>query len=101
MNELSSVGPLIDALITVHKFKIASSNPGQISSSFGTGGSGAGGLSVGGGPKILLQPIQNRDVLDALASITGQSTLGFNVPAWRAWYAAQQNREAVDVRRDK
>jgi len=50
MGDPSAMGPLIDALITSHKFKISSKNPGQISTTFGTGpgGSGApGGLSMG------------------------------------------------------
>ena len=98
MNEWSTVGPLIDALITVHKYKVASGNPGQMSTTFGSGG---GGLAMGGGPTIVLQPHQNPDVLDALSSITGQAGLRYDVPAWRTWYAAQRNREAVDVRRNQ
>lgn len=98
MNDPSTVGPLIDALVTVHKFKAGNSNPGQMSTTFGSGG---GGLAMGGGPKIILQPFQNPDVLDALTSITGQSGLGFNVPAWRTWYAGQRREQAVDVRRGK
>ncbi len=100
MNEPSTVGPLIDALVTVHKFKNANANPGQMSSTFGSGG---GGLAMGGGPSFILQKFSNPDVLDALSSITGQAGLGYNVPAWKAWLAAQGNRERepVDVRRDK
>jgi len=98
MNEPSTIGPLIDALVTVHKFKVGNANPGQMSTTFGSGG---GGLAMGGGPKILLQPMQNPDVLDALTAITGQSGLGFDVPAWRTWYAGQRKPQAVDVRRDK
>jgi len=98
MNEPSTVVPLIDALVTVHRFRVSSGNPGQMSTTFGSGGSG---LAMGGGSKIVPREFQNPDVLDALSSITGQAGLGYNVPAWRAWYAAHRNRETVDVRRDK
>jgi hypothetical protein len=101
MGDPSAVGPLIDALVTVHKFKVGSSNPGQMSSTFGTGPGGGGGLAVGGGPRIKLQPIQNRDVLDALVALTGHAGLGFDVPGWRTWFAAQKSRDVPDVRRDK
>jgi hypothetical protein len=98
MGDRSAVGPLIDALVTVHKFKIGNANPGQMSTTFGSGG---GGLSVGSQPKILRQQMQNPDVLDALVALTGQAALGFNVRLWRDWYDAQRNHEAPDVRRDK
>jgi len=104
MGDPSAVGPLIDHLVTVHKFKLPGGNPGQMSSTFGTGGKGGGapaGLAVGGGPKIVPQPLENREVLDALIALTGQAGLGFDVPAWRNWYAAQKTREAADVRRGK
>jgi len=103
MGDPSAVGPLIDALVTVHKFKIRGSNPGQMTQSFGTGpggSAGPGGLSVGGGPKIVLQPIANSDVLDALVALTGQKHLGPNVAAWKTWYAAQRRQQPVDIRRD-
>ena len=106
MKNASAVGPLIDALVTVHKFKIVTSNPGSMSSTFGTGpgGSGApggGGLSVGGGPKIFDQSMQNRPVLEALIELTGRN-YGFDEQAWKNWYASQKKpeTEAVDVRRD-
>jgi HEAT repeat protein len=104
MGDPSAIGPLIDHLITSHKFKLAGGNPGQMSSTFGTGpkgGAAPGGLSVGGGPKFVTQRIQNVEVLDALIALTGQAALGYNVGAWRAWYAAQKHQEAADVRRGK
>lgn len=96
----TAIGPLIDALVTVHKFKVQSGNPGQISTTFGTGGGGSpGGLAVGGGPKIVAQPFQNQAVLDALVSITGVN-FGFDAARWKAWHAAQQRSLQVDARRD-
>jgi len=99
----SAVGPLIDALITIHKSKITSGNPGQMSTTFGSGGAGGGapgGLSVGGeGPKIITRPIPNQTVLDALVSLTGVD-YGFDVGRWKAWYAAQRRRQEINTRRD-
>lgn len=105
MKDPSAVGPLIDALITVHKFKVSTGNPGSISTTFGTGpgGSGAppgaGGLSVGGRPRIVSRYIRNRYVLDALIALTGQN-FNFDERAWKYWYAGQQKRPNVDTRRD-
>jgi len=100
LGDPTAIGPLIDALVTVHKFKVSSGNPGQISTTFGTGGGGSpGGLSVGGGPKIVAQPFRNQAVLDALGSLTGVN-YGFDVGRWKAWYAAQQRSLQIDARRD-
>ncbi|MFH1268204.1 MAG: HEAT repeat domain-containing protein, partial [Planctomycetota bacterium] len=57
--DLSAVGPLIDALITIHKYKIVkgSGNPNQQSYSFGSGPGGVPGFNFGGGgTKIIKQP---------------------------------------------
>jgi len=98
----SAVGPLIDALVTLHKFKVGGGNPGQISPTFGTGpGGSSGGLTVGGGgPKIITRYYNNQAVLDALVSLTDGVNYGFNVGLWKAWYAAQKRHPALDARRD-
>jgi len=103
MKDLSAVGPLIEALVTIHKFKITKpGGPGSMTTTFGTGpgGSGApGGLSVGGGSKIIKQPIANQSVLDALILLTGQN-FSFDQRSWRYWHAAQRARADLDARRD-
>ncbi len=100
VNDPSAIGPLIDALVTVHKFKIITSKPGQTSASFPTGGTpGGGGLSVGSAPKIIKRAFQNQAVLDALASLTRQN-FEFDQKAWKNWHASQQKRETLDARRD-
>jgi len=100
LEDPTAIGPLVDALVTVHKFKVSSKNPGQISTTFGTGGGGSpGGLAVGGGPKIVAQPFCNQAVLDALVSITGVN-FGFDVGRWKAWHAARQRSLQIDARRD-
>lgn len=85
-----AIGPLIDALITTHKFKIPK-NPGQIGASFSN--TGGGGLSAGGGPTTVTRDVPNRNVLDALVKITGQS-YSFDVARWRIWFATQKKVQA-------
>ncbi len=98
LGDPSAVGALIEALVTTHKIKIASGNPGQITTSFGTGGTG---FSVGGGPTVVTQAVQNRQVLDALVTLTGGVNFGFDQNRWRAWYAAQRRSETtISPRRD-
>ncbi len=101
MKDPSAVGPLIDALVTTHKFKVSSTNPGSISTTFGTGpgSSGGGGLSVGGGPKIVTQAMTNQSVLDALVALTGVN-FNFDERAWKYWYASQKRPENLDARRN-
>lgn len=102
MNDPSAVGPLIEALVTTHKYKLRGPPPGQTSAGFGSGPGGAPGpmgLSTGGGgPKIITDVVQNRAVLEALMSLTG-ANYGFDVPGWKSWYAQQRKRTTIDARR--
>ena len=104
LKDPTSVGPLIAALITVHKYKVTKGSPGQMSSTFGTGPGGSGapggsGLSMGGGPQIISRFIQNQAVLDALIAITGHN-FNFDQKAWQHWHSQQRQRPALDARRD-
>ena len=87
MDDLSAVGPLIDALVTVHKKQVTSGGPGQTSATFDNTG---GGLSMGSTTKIYKIPMKNRDVVN----------FEFDVQAWRYWLASQKKRQPLDVRRD-
>ena len=105
LGDASAIGPLIETLVTVHKFKTGSDSGGgtPMSMSFGgqRGGSN-GGMSFnagGGGPKIVAQQMFNRPVLEALVTLTGGVNYQYNVPAWRNWYASQKKAPAVDTRR--
>ena len=101
MKDPSAIGPLINALVTTHKFKIVQGGgEGSTSSTFskGPGGSG-GGLSVGGRPQIVHKSFANQAVLDALVAITGQN-FSWNQAAWKAWAAAQKQPETMDARRN-
>jgi hypothetical protein len=103
MKDPSAIGPLIEALVTIHKFKIVKQGgDNAMNGSFGTGPRGTGGtsFSAGGGPTIIRQPISNQAVLDALVALTGQN-FNFDKQAWKYWYAAQKKpRDALDARRN-
>jgi len=102
MKDPSAIGPLIDALVTTHKFKIVQAGgDGAMSPSFGKGPNGGGtGLAMGGGPKYRYQSIPNQSVLDALVALTGRN-FNFDKQAWKYWYSAQKKApDAIDARRD-
>ncbi|MGW8257759.1 MAG: hypothetical protein ACWGMZ_09770, partial [Thermoguttaceae bacterium] len=94
-----AIGPLINALATTHKYKINKSGGNNSTSATFGNAPGAGGLAVGGGPKILIKRISNQAVLDALSAITGQN-FAFNQQLWFEWFKAQKRSENVDARRD-
>jgi hypothetical protein len=98
MKDPSAIPALIDALVTVHKFKIVTGGgEGSTSATFGSGGTG---LSAGNKPTIIRKSFQNQSVLDALVELTGQN-FNFDQQAWRYWLAAQKKpAEVLDGRRN-
>ena len=100
LKDPTSIGPLIDALATSHKFKIVSGGGGEGSINPSFNSRGGGGLSVGKKPKYIRRLIPNQAVLDALVKITG-CNFNFDEKAWKYWYAAQKKpAPKVDARRD-
>ena len=108
LKDPSAISPLIDALVTVHKFKVTTGNPGSMSTTFSNGPSGSGAVGGmggmgfgmgGGGPKIYSVPKQNQAVLDSLVTLTKQNFV-FDQRAWRAWYNTQKKAEVGASRRD-
>lgn len=103
LHDRSAIGPLIDALRTTHKFiENPDAQPGQMTTTFGRGNSSpGGGLSVGGGPKVVKMTLENQDVLAALlATIDNAANFQFNQQAWRVWWAGQRKPVVIDARRD-
>ncbi len=94
----TAVRPLIDALITKHKFTI-STGSGSTSAGFTKDGSGGGGFSTGPSTQVVEQTIRNESVRDALLEITEQN-FDFNITAWQKWYAGQRKFRGVNARRD-
>ncbi len=97
LKDPSSINPLIEALVTTHKYKIVKPG-GDGAMSFGAGSSGGSGFSAGGGPKFIRKQLANQTVLDALIVITGQN-FNFDKQAWRAWASSQRKRPDLDARR--
>lgn len=101
MKDPVAISPLIDALITTHKFRIVKGQPGQTSATFGTGPSGPGGFSFGGGGvEERKQQIANHAVLETLVQLAGGVNFNFDTQAWKYWYAAQKKPSAISSRRD-
>lgn len=94
MGDPSAIKPLIEALVTEHKYLIkGSGGSGSISASFGSGGSG---LSMGGGPKYRKELHRNQECLDALVLLTGGANFQFDLGAWKTWYNAQNRRATLE-----
>jgi len=96
----SAIGPLIQALVTVHKYKVGKGSPGAMTTRFPTGNSPGGtGLAMNDGPKIISRALQNQAVLDALVALTGEH-FSFDQQAWAYWHAAQKKPVDLDARRN-
>jgi hypothetical protein len=94
-----AMGPLIDALITKHRYKVEDGNPDQHAYTFSPQG---GGFSFGGGgPKYVTETIRNPEVLAALVHLSGGTSFDYDQGQWRRWLAAQAKEQAVDIRRDE
>ncbi len=105
-----AISPLIDALVTTHKFKNLDAPPGEMSASFspnggrgggGGGASGGGGLSMGGKSKILKRNLRNLKVRQALVDLSGGQDYEFDEKLWRMWFVNEQTQDYVDTRRDQ
>ncbi|GAA4439815.1 HEAT repeat domain-containing protein [Bremerella cremea] len=97
----ASVLPLMDALVTTHKFQVTKGgDPGRTNAAFSN--QGGGGMSFGQ-PKaqVIEQDLTNAAVLVALKEILGdQVDFQFNEAGWKTWYANKKIPLTVDMRRD-
>jgi HEAT repeat protein len=97
----AAISPMIDALVTTHKYQVHAAPPGQIGAAFDPRG-GGGGLQMGGnGPQIVERDRENLSVLRALEKLTANHEFDFDEQAWRRWYVDRQMREHVNSRRDE
>jgi hypothetical protein len=101
-----AVGPLIDALVTTHKYLIippGATGPGSITSTFDkrgkTNGGLGGGLGVNNKPRVITRDIKNQEVLATLVRLTG-ANFEYDERAWKKWFAAQKPNVGGDTRRD-
>jgi hypothetical protein len=99
----AAISPLIDALVTRHKYQIVPGGggaPGDITAGFDPSGS-SGGLSMGGNrPQIIQRDRENLYVLRALSKLSGGQSFDFDEQAWRHWYVDLQMRQHANARRD-
>jgi hypothetical protein len=99
IGDSEATGPLIEALITTHKYKVEDGNPDQHAYTFSPQG---GGFSFGGGgPKFRNETVRNPEVLAALVHLSGGTSFDYDQGQWRRWLAAQAKQQLVDVRRDE
>jgi hypothetical protein len=94
-----AVPALIDALVTKHRFKIQSGGPGNTNAGFSP--TGGNSFSTGGGTALIEKEIPNQQVLGALTKLTPDGVnFGYDVRAWKHWYAMDQIQPGLDLRRD-
>ncbi len=96
----SALSPLIDALVTRHKYQAGRGSGGEHAYSFSPDGGGGGFSFGGGGPQTVTQSQRNPDVLSALVMLSGGISFGFDQEQWRHWLAGQAKLKQVGVRRD-
>jgi hypothetical protein len=103
LQDPSATQPLINALVTEHKFILQSSggSPGQMNLGFGNSPSGGGNsFSAGGRPQMIEKKLQNEAVLNALVALHPGINFGYDVEAWKRWYANKDRPTVLDLRRD-
>jgi len=95
--------PLINALVTEHKFILQSpgGSTGQMNVGFGSGPSGGGNtFGAGGRPQIIEKQLRNEGVLNALVAIYPGINFGYDIEAWKRWYVDKDRPTVLDLRRD-
>jgi hypothetical protein len=98
IGDVEALSPLIDALVTTHKYLIDDGQSGRLNAGMVNGG---GGFSAGGkGPQIVRRDRENREVLQALVKLSGKHDFGFDEQAWRSWFINEQSSDRIRTRRD-
>ena len=103
-----AISPLIDALVTTHKFNNLNAPVGNIGAAFtpnggaAAPGGGGGGLSMGGDKnKVIRRDVQNLKVRQALVELSGGQDYEYDEKLWRMWFVNEQIQDYVDTRRDQ
>ncbi len=104
-----AISPLIDALVTTHKFKNSNAPIGNMGASFspqgggpGGGGGGGGGLNMGGNKnKFIKRDLRNLKVRQALVDLSGGQDYEYDERSWRRWFVNELIHDFVDTRRDQ
>ena len=95
--------PLMDALVTEHKFVVTYGSPGSTSASFSP--QGGSGFSAGNKTKVVTRKVSNTSVLAALRNIVQEhfnsnAHFQYDEEAWKQWYAELHAPEVATFRRD-
>jgi hypothetical protein len=101
MNDTAAIMPLINALVTKHKFKFVQGPPGNMQAGFRPGG---GGMAFNPGRKnvdVREVDLQNRAVLNALSVLTEGTNFQFDENRWREWYARVNTPPNINLRRSE
>jgi hypothetical protein len=98
LGDKSAIGPLIDALVTVHKAKVQQGGNNTFSPSFDS--QGGIGFGAGGKTVTISKNVANRDVLDGLIKLADGPDHGYDQQAWSRWHAGQKKPAPAPGRRD-
>jgi hypothetical protein len=99
LNDKSAIAPLIDALVTTHKFQVTTGG-GSNQMSAGFSPTGGGSFSAGSSTRTVSEDYKNQKVLDGLVALAGGPNYGFDKAAWKRWWSTQKKPAAIDTRRD-
>jgi len=93
--------PLINALVTEHKYvQQQGGPPGSMSTTFSPNGGPGGGMAMGSKAKIVTERVKNPSVRSALMTLHPTATNNqYDIPAWRDWYSKAQTTSTIDLRR--
>jgi hypothetical protein len=100
IGDAAAISPLIDALVTSHKYLVQAAGPGT-SATFDPNGGGGGFTFGGGGPKYETRNEENPSVLRALKKLSGGQSFDYDKVAWRRWYVDLLMRQHTNARRDE
>lgn len=93
IGDRAALSPLIDALVTVHQRTLPGKlGPDATAATFSADGSSS--FTQNDSPQVQIIRVQNQQVLDALTTLSGGSTFGFDQKAWRYWYHQEKQAEA-------
>ena len=95
--------PLMNALVTEHKFVVTYGRPGGTSAGFSP--QGGSSFSAGSKAKVVTRNVTNTNVLSALRTIVLNhyelnANFQYDTEAWKTWFADLHAPEAVSFRRD-
>lgn len=107
LGDPSATLPLINALVTEHKFIInpdgasGGGTPINFNAGGGPGQGGMGGLSMGSKAKLIKTDLKNDQVRMALSNLHPGVNFHFDEEEWRAWYIENFTSTRPNLRRSE